>query len=60
MAFVKTGDSELLEIIKVTNQIEQRFITCPHCKTIIEVNTVTKICPKCGGSLLNGRKNESH
>lgn len=51
MAFLKNGDSDLLEVITVTGQIEERLVICPHCKSLIKVTPDTQICSKCGGSL---------
>lgn len=59
MSFLKNGDSELLEVITVTGQVEEKFVTCPHCKALVKVNPTTKMCPKCGGAL-NEPKRQSH
>lgn len=60
MAFLKNGDSELLEVITVKGTIEEKFITCPHCKALVKVDTSTKMCPKCGGPLNDGSKSQAH
>lgn len=60
MAFYKTSDSDLLEVITITGQIEERFVTCPHCKALVKVDASMEVCPKCRRSLKDGSKSQDH